>query len=58
VVREEPQTKVASVEFRQAVEGRARHFGLLAGAAHGEPFWSRLPLAVADPMSLLPKGLR
>ena len=57
-VREEPQTKVASAEFRQAVEGRARHFGLLVGAEHGEPFWSRLPLAVADPMSLLPKGLR
>lgn len=57
-VRDEPQTKVASVEFRQAVEGRARHFGLLVGAAHGEPFSSRLPLAVADPMSLLPKGLR
>lgn len=57
-VREEPQTKVASAEFRQAVEGRARHFGLLVGAAHGEPFSSRLPLSVADPMSLLPKGLR
>lgn len=57
-LREEPQTKVASPEFRQAVAGRARHFGLLAGAAYGEPFWSRLPLAVADPMSLLPKGLR
>jgi bacillithiol biosynthesis deacetylase BshB1 len=57
-VRDEPQTKVASAEFRQALEGRARHFGLLVGAAHGEPFSSRLPLAVADPMSLLPKGLR
>jgi len=57
-MRAEPRTKVASPEFRQAVEGRARHFGLLAGAAFGEPFWSRLPLAVADPMSLLPKGLR
>ena len=56
--REEPMTKVASPEFRQAVEGRAHHYGLLVGAAHGEPFWSRLPLAVADPMGLLPKGLR
>lgn len=57
-VREEPPTKVASREFRQAVEGRAHHFGLLVGAAYGEPFWSRLPLAVADPWGLLPKGLR
>jgi len=56
--REEPKTKVASPEFRQAVEGRARHYGLLVGAAHGEAFWSRLPLAVTDPMSLLPGGLR
>jgi len=57
-VREEPRTKVASPEFRQAVEGRAHHYGLLVGAAYGEPFLSRLPLAVADPMNLLPKGLR
>jgi len=56
--REEPLTKVASPEFRLAMEGRAHHYGLLVGAAQGEPFWSRLPLAVADPMSLLPKGLR
>lgn len=57
-VREEPPTKVASPQFRQAVRGRAHHFGLLVGAEYGEPFWSRLPLATADPMSLLPKGLR
>lgn len=56
--RDEPLTKVASQEFRQAVEGRARHYGLLVGAAFGEPFWSRLPLAVADPLELVPGGLR
>lgn len=55
---EEPPTKVASPEFRQAIEGRARHFGLMIGAAYGEPFWSRLPLAVANPLDLLPGGLR
>ncbi|HYX22682.1 MAG TPA: bacillithiol biosynthesis deacetylase BshB1 [Thermoanaerobaculia bacterium] len=53
-----PMTKVASPEFRLAVEGRARHFGLLIGAAFGEPFWSRLPLAVADPLAILPGGVR
>lgn len=53
-----PVTKIATPEFWQAVEGRARHFGLLIGAALGEPFWSRLPLAVADPMALLPGGVR
>lgn len=56
--RDEPITKVASPEFRAAVVGRAQHFGLLVGAAYGEPFWSRLPLAVADPWALLPGGLR
>ncbi|HEX4960856.1 MAG TPA: bacillithiol biosynthesis deacetylase BshB1 [Thermoanaerobaculia bacterium] len=54
----EPMTKVASPEFRLAIEGRARHFGLLIGAAFGEPFWSRLPIAVADPLAILPGGVR
>ena len=56
--RREPATKVASAEFRLAMEGRARHFGLLIGAAYGEPFASRLPLAVSDPLALLPGGVR
>ncbi|KAB2950326.1 MAG: bacillithiol biosynthesis deacetylase BshB1, partial [Thermoanaerobaculia bacterium] len=53
-----PPTKVASREFRLAVEGRARHYGNLIGAEFGEPFASRLPLAVADPWQFLPGGLR
>jgi len=52
------RTKVASREFRLAIEGRARHFGQLVGAEFGEPFRSRLPLAVGDPWELLPGGLR
>jgi bacillithiol biosynthesis deacetylase BshB1 len=51
-------TKISTPEFWHAVEGRARHFGLLVGAAFGEPFWSRLPLAVPDPLSVLPGGAR
>jgi LmbE family N-acetylglucosaminyl deacetylase len=57
-VRDEPITKVASQEFRAAVEGRARHFGMLIGAEFGEPFGSRQPVAVGDPWHLLPRGLR
>lgn len=53
-----PATKISSREFSLMIEGRARHFGLLAGAELGEPFGSRLPLAVADPMVLVPRGLR
>ncbi len=56
--RSEPLTKVASPEYRHAIEGRARHFGLMIGATFGEPFWSRLPPAVDDPLSLLPRGIR
>lgn len=53
-----PPTKVASPEFARAIEGRARHYGLLISAEFGEPFSSRLPLAVGDPWSLLPRGHR
>lgn len=51
-------TKVSTREFWLAVEGRARHFGGLIGAELGEPFWSRIPLAVGDVMALLPGGVR
>jgi bacillithiol biosynthesis deacetylase BshB1 len=54
----EPPTKVASREFRLAVEGRARHFGQLINAELGEPFHSSVPLAVADLLAILPGGLR
>ena len=56
----EPATKISSREFRVGVEGRARHFGRLIGAELGEPFWSRPPLAVADPLapSRFAPGLR
>lgn len=54
----QPETKVSSPEYWLAVEGRARHFGLLIGTEFGEPFGSRLPLAVSDLKSLLPRGLR
>jgi bacillithiol biosynthesis deacetylase BshB1 len=53
-----PPTKIASREFRLAIEGRARHYGNLIGAELGEPFWSRTPVSVADPWQLLPRGLR
>lgn len=59
--REGPATKVASRDFRLAVEGRARHFGLMIGATYGEPFWSRLPVAVGNAetlLGLLPGGVR
>ncbi|MEL7058486.1 MAG: bacillithiol biosynthesis deacetylase BshB1 [Acidobacteriota bacterium] len=53
-----PATKVASREFREAVDGRARHYGLLIGVERGEPFWSPRPFAVGDLASLAISGLR
>jgi bacillithiol biosynthesis deacetylase BshB1 len=55
---EGPVTKVSTPEFWLSVEGRARHFGEPIGAALAEAFWSRVPLAVADPMTILPGGVR
>ena len=55
---EGPATKVASREFALAVEGRARHFGQLVNAELGEPFGSAGPLAVGDPLTLVPGGIR
>ncbi len=57
IVHDAPVTKVATREFRLAIEGRARHFGNLIGSAFGEPFWSRLPPAVSDPLTLIPGGV-
>ena len=48
-----PSTKTSSPEFRQAIEGRSKHYGLLVSAAYGEPFHSVGPLAVSDPWSLV-----
>ncbi|HZF14013.1 MAG TPA: bacillithiol biosynthesis deacetylase BshB1 [Thermoanaerobaculia bacterium] len=53
-----PVTKVSTEDFWRMTEGRARHFGALVGASFGEPFWYRLPLAVSDPLLLLPGGVR
>jgi LmbE family N-acetylglucosaminyl deacetylase len=56
--RDEPATKVASEAYREAIVGRARHYGLMIGAEYGEPFWSRQPVPVDSPWTLLPKKLR
>lgn len=56
--RQEPMTKVASASFAASVIGRAQHFGQMIGVDYAEPFWSRMPLSVDDPMMLVPKGLR
>ncbi len=39
-----PKTKISSPDFLQAIEGRARHYGLLAGAKFGEPIIWQAPI--------------
>lgn len=55
---EAPTTKIASEDFWHSIEGRARHFGNLVGAAFGEPFGSRLPLPVRDLLDHTVGGIR
>lgn len=55
---EETPTKIASEDFWRSIEGRARHFGNLVGARFGEPFGSRLPLPVQDPLDHVVGGVR
>jgi len=56
--RQTPLTKIASEDFWHAIEGRARHFGNMVGARFGEPFGSRLPLVVRDPLDHAVGGIR
>ncbi|HVS63653.1 MAG TPA: bacillithiol biosynthesis deacetylase BshB1 [Thermoanaerobaculia bacterium] len=49
-----PATRVSSRLFWDAIEGRARHFGLMIGVERGEPFVCDRPLAVDDLLLLAP----
>jgi bacillithiol biosynthesis deacetylase BshB1 len=48
-----PQTRVSTAQFLAEIEARDRYFGALIGAAHGEAFFVREALNVADPVALL-----
>lgn len=50
------ETKISSPEFKAAVTGRAQHFGQMIGVALGEPLLQSSPMAVRDPMKILPIG--
>jgi N-acetylglucosamine malate deacetylase 1 len=42
-----PATMISSPEFRASIEGRARHYGQLIGAAFGEPFHAETPPGIS-----------
>lgn len=58
-----PETPISTPLFLERLLARSRHFGGLTGAAHGEPFLTRIPPRVDDPMTLIsgapgPRGAR
>lgn len=44
----EPETWISQKSFLELIEARGRFYGAMIGAAHGEPFVSRLPPRVDD----------
>jgi len=48
-----PATYLTQPDFLAEVEARARHWGALIGATHGEAYRARGPIAVADARGLL-----
>lgn len=50
----EPETPISTPRFMEQLLARSAWFGSLAGVLHGEPFLTRLPPLVGDPMDLFP----
>jgi bacillithiol biosynthesis deacetylase BshB1 len=48
---DEPVTNISRPDFLDRFAGRFRHYGFLIGAAWGEPFWTRRPVPLPDPVS-------
>lgn len=48
---DEPPTLIAQKSFLEMIEARLRHYGSMIGAEFGEPFWSRTPPRVDDPIA-------
>jgi len=53
----EPETRIASKDYLDELEGRSRYFGSLISVAAGEPFYVREALNVTDPIDLLTRPM-
>jgi bacillithiol biosynthesis deacetylase BshB1 len=51
-----PATYLTAPEFLAEIEARARHWGALIGARHGEAYRTRGPLAITDARALVGGG--
>jgi bacillithiol biosynthesis deacetylase BshB1 len=49
----EPETEIAHPHFLERVRARGRHYGLMAGVEYGEPYFTKRPVVVSDPISLI-----
>lgn len=48
----EPETTIASIQFRESIKARALEYGLQAGFDYGEPYMVRRPVGVRNLMEL------
>jgi bacillithiol biosynthesis deacetylase BshB1 len=48
---DEPATNISSPDFLARLTARFRHYGSLVGVDYGEPYWTRGPVPVLDPLS-------
>lgn len=48
----EPATNISSPDFQERLDLRSRYYGESIGVRFGEPFWTRQPIPVQDPVVL------
>ncbi len=48
----EPATRISAPDFFDRLAARFRHYGSLIGATYGEPYFTRGPVPVVDPLAL------
>ncbi|MCU0727751.1 MAG: bacillithiol biosynthesis deacetylase BshB1 [Planctomycetes bacterium] len=48
----EPATNISAPDFLEKLAARFRHYGSLIGADYGEPYFSRGPVPVLDPLAI------
>ncbi len=58
VEAEPPKTFLKSKELWEMLEAKARMAGIMIGVKYGEPFYSKRPLRIPDPIGIAPKEFR
>lgn len=58
VETEPPRTLLKSRELWELLESKARMAGIMIGVKYGEPFYSKRPLRIPDPVLIAPREFR